>query len=180
MRGSGIMAGNLVRNINRVRDMYDGFNPGEMTKKHLKKLRKAHRDKTLQENPDVLFRIYQDEKLHVLLLKPSNDEEWMKAIQNRISPTQSFQLTKRCAVKGDLPIINMCGAIDTLEIICEEFDQLYNVVMENIQLGEAAASSREAEIDELKIRIRELEVEMYILRRRLVRVQYRRGYSPIK
>lgn len=158
------MAENWIRGRNRVRDMYEGVNLGEMTEHQ----RKEHRDKILHENPDVLFRIFHQGKLHVLLFMPSNEEEWKKMIQSRIPPTVSFQLTERCAVRGRLPIIHMSGHEEALECICDSFDQLYNEVMENIQHGGATQRNIAAELEEVKMRIRELELEIDVLRRRLV------------
>ncbi|KAF4071866.1 hypothetical protein AMELA_G00267810 [Ameiurus melas] len=156
------MAESRVRDTNRVRDMYEGVDPGEMTTRQ----KKAHRGRTLQMNPDVLFKIYQEEKLHVLLFSPTDDEEWMRVIQNRFPA--SFELTRRRAVHGRLPVINMSGPEEELERICARFDQLYKEVQENILDGEAAQKNLAAEIEELKLRIGKLEIEINVLLRRLV------------
>lgn len=89
-----------VGDRNRVRDMYEGVHFFELTSNQ----RKEHRDRTLHKHPDVLFRIYQEERLHVLLFMPTNAEEWKKVIQDRIQdrtnrPTDlSFQLTESRSV----------------------------------------------------------------------------------
>lgn len=165
-----------VGDRNQVRDMYEGVNFFELTSNQ----RKEHRDRTLHKNPDVLFRIYKEERLHVLLFMPTNAEEWKKVIQDRIQdrtnrPTDpSFQLTERRSVNGYLPIINMSGPEHHLEHICDSFDQLYNQVQENIRNRASTQRDFAAEILEINVRIREVQEEIQRLRRRLVCVlQYR-------
>ncbi|XP_060780180.1 uncharacterized protein LOC132888166 isoform X2 [Neoarius graeffei] len=208
------MTESQVRDTNRVRNMYEGVNPAGMTEREKKK----HRDETLLRNPDVLFRIYQQEKLHVLLFMQTNTEEWKKEIQKIIPPHVSLQLTERCEVKGDLPIFNISGQESELEWLCNRFvehrnkvihniqvareqqdeteelrarveelrlennrlrgqlldiqtrmrpPELYNEIRENIQHGGAAQMNRAAEIEEINVRIRELEQEISVLERRL-------------
>ncbi|XP_060734708.1 uncharacterized protein LOC132851733 isoform X2 [Tachysurus vachellii] len=161
------MAENRVRDWNRVRDMYEGVDEHGMTEAQ----KKAHRDETLLNNPDVLFRIYRKGKLHVLLFMPTDTEEWKKVIQDRIQDRidadPSVQLTERRDIKGDLPIINMSGPENHLEHICDIFDQLYNQVQENIQNRAAPQRNLVAEIEGLNVRIRELEDQLQILQRQL-------------
>lgn len=159
-----------VRDTNRVRDMYEGVDPGQMNERQ----KKAHRDRTLMRNPDVLFKIYQLGKLHVLLFTPkNNEEEWMRVIQDMFSDKLSNQLTRRRAVHGHLPVINMSGSEEELECVCDWFDQLDNEVQENVLDGEAAKKKLAprniaAEIEEINLRIRKLEIEINMLQRRLV------------
>ncbi|GAA6069251.1 uncharacterized protein LOC113635204 isoform X1, partial [Tachysurus ichikawai] len=135
--------------------------------------KKAYRNKTLHRNPDVLFRIYQQERLHELLFMPTDTVEWKKVIQDRIQDRSradpSVQLTERRAIRGHLPIINISGPENHLKYICDSFDQLYNQVQENIHYR-AAERNYVAEIEELNVRIRELEEEIEMLYRRLVGV----------
>ncbi|XP_060734706.1 uncharacterized protein LOC132851733 isoform X1 [Tachysurus vachellii] len=156
------MAENRVRDWNRVRDMYEGVDEHGMTEAQ----KKAHRDETLLNNPDVLFRIYRKGKLHVLLFMPTDTEEWKKVIQDRIQDRidadPSVQLTERRDIKGDLPIINMSGPENHLEHICDIFDQLYNQVQENIQNRAAPQRNLVAEIEGLNVRIRKLEDQVQI------------------
>ncbi|KAK3548747.1 hypothetical protein QTP70_019453 [Hemibagrus guttatus] len=154
----------------RVSDMYEGVNLPALTQKQ----RKAHRDRTLHRNPDVLFRIYKQQTLHVLLFMPTNSDEWKKVIQDRIQDHNnrridpSFQLTERRSVNGHLPIINMSGPEHHLELICDSFDPLYSQVQENIRNRASAQRNFAAEIEELNVRIRELQEEIQMLHRRLV------------
>ncbi|XP_060734704.1 uncharacterized protein LOC132851732 [Tachysurus vachellii] len=142
--------------------MYDGVDEDGMNEAQ----KKAHRDETLLNNPDVLFRIYQQGRLHVLLFMPTDTEEWKKVIQDRIRDRSradpSVQLTERRDIKGDLPIINMSGPEDHLEYICDIFDQLYNQVQENIQNRAAPQRNLVAEIEGLNVRIREPEDQVQI------------------
>ncbi|XP_060734697.1 uncharacterized protein LOC132851729 [Tachysurus vachellii] len=156
------MAENQVRDWNRVIDMYDGVDEDGMTETQ----KKAHRDETLQNNPDVLFRIYRKGKLRVLLFMPTHTVEWIIVIHDRIQDRRetdpSVQLTERRAIRGHLPIINMAGPENHLEHICDIFDQLFNQVQENIRNRAAPQRNYAAEIEGLNVRIRELEDRLQI------------------
>ncbi|XP_026990304.2 uncharacterized protein LOC113635204 isoform X2 [Tachysurus fulvidraco] len=157
---------NRVGNWTRVKDMYEGDNQYGMTEAQ----KKAYRDKTLYNNPDVLFRIYKQGRLCVLLFMPTDTVEWKKVIQDKIRDRNradpSVQLTERRAIRGHLPIIGMSGPENHLEYICDIFDQLYNQVQENIHYR-AAQRNYAAEIEELNVRIRDVEEEIAMLYRRL-------------
>ncbi|XP_060734702.1 E3 ubiquitin-protein ligase BRE1B-like [Tachysurus vachellii] len=96
---------------------------------------------------------------------PTDTVEWKKVIQDRIQDRidadPSVQLTETPAISGDLPIINMSGPENHLKHICDIFDQLFNQVQENIQ-NRAAQRNLVAEIEELNVRIRELEDQLQI------------------
>lgn len=155
------MAENHTGPRNLVRDMYEGVNPGEMSERD----KKAHKERNLQRNPDVLFRIYQRGRLHMLLLRTAHAGEWMTAIQTRITTSQSFQLTKRRTV-NNIFTITLAGPQEELRRFCDEFDQLHDGVMESIQDGGAAAQGNPGdELEELRQRIGELELENQRLRR---------------
>ncbi|KAF7698778.1 hypothetical protein HF521_003520 [Silurus meridionalis] len=94
----------------------------------------------------------------------------MRVIQNRFPPKPSFQLTTRRPVKGHLPIVNMSGTEQELEMVCESFVQLYKKVQENWKIREAKESAQRnipAEIEGLNVRILELEEEINMLQMRL-------------
>ncbi|KAB5574642.1 hypothetical protein PHYPO_G00211360 [Pangasianodon hypophthalmus] len=153
---------NMAENqdMNRVRDMYEGVNPGDMTEAE----KKAHIGRTLQNNPDVLFRIYQQDRLHMVMFRPSDPGEWMRLIQSRIT-NLSFQLTRKRSA-NDIFKISMSGPQEHLDRFCQDFDQLYDEFMKKMQDGGAAAQNNlEDEVEELKVRIRELELEIKKLRK---------------
>ncbi|KAG7333528.1 hypothetical protein KOW79_003663 [Hemibagrus wyckioides] len=173
------MAESRVGDRNRVRDMYEGVNFFELTSNQ----RKEHRDKTLHKNPDVLFRIYKEERLHVLLFMPTNAEEWKKVIQDRIQECTnrpidpSFQLTERRSVNGYLPIINMSGPEHHLEHFCDSFDHLYSQVQENIRNRASTQRDFVAQTLEIDVKIMELQVEIQMLLSRLEETRgQRRGW----
>lgn len=147
---------------NRVRDMYEGVNPTKMTEQE----KKAHIARTLHENPDVLFRIYCQGRLHMVLLRPTNPGEWTRVILSRITTNLSFQMTKKRGV-NDIFKITMSGTQEELGRLCDDFDRLYVEVMTNSQDGGAAAQRNpEDDVEELRARIKELELENKKLQKR--------------
>lgn len=161
------MAENQPRAMDLVRDMYGGGDPGRMNEP----ARKAHIERTLQENHDVLFRIYQFNpvrRLHMVIFRTAHPAEWMRVMQSRAAaPNQSFQLTKRRDVNNFFTI-TMSGRQEELQTLCEDFNQLHDQVMKSIQDEEAAAAATqgnpEDDVEELRERIRELELENRNLR----------------
>lgn len=142
------MAENQTGPRNLVRDMYEGVNPDQ----------KAHKERNLQDNLDVLFRTYRQGRLHMLILKTAHPVVWMTAVQTRITISQSFQ-RKRHTV-NNIFTITLSGPQADLQRFCDEFDQLHDGVMQSIQDGGAAAQGNPGdELEELRQRIRELELE---------------------
>lgn len=156
------------RPLNLVRDMYEGGNPVEMTGSQ----RKAHRNENLRNNPDVLFKVYQEGNLHMVFLSTTGPGVWMMKIQDRITTQLSFQMTKK-RTENNIFKITMSGRQEELQHFCDDFHQLHDEVM-TITLDEGAATPNdpqdnddgEDDVEELRERIRELELENRNLRRR--------------
>ncbi|GAA6069250.1 uncharacterized protein LOC113534652 [Tachysurus ichikawai] len=134
-----------------VKDMYDGVDPAT-----LEEPRKAHMNRTLNENPDVLFRVYKQGRLHMLFLRPTRPGVWMSVILQRITTSLSFQMTKRRAVDNIFKI-TMSGPGDELQRFCDEFEEIRRNMM--LDKGAAAQNNPEDDVEELRARIRELELE---------------------
>ncbi|KAG7333529.1 hypothetical protein KOW79_003664 [Hemibagrus wyckioides] len=130
----------------RVKDMYDGVDLNNMTKRQ----KEAHIDRTLQNNRDVLLRVYRQDRLHMVFLRPTDPGVWMRVIQGRIATALSFQLTKK---RAELNIykITMSGAQEALQGFCNDFDEIYEEVMRNMpDEGAAAGNNAEDDVEELR------------------------------
>ncbi|KAK3522824.1 hypothetical protein QTP70_003764 [Hemibagrus guttatus] len=148
----------------RVRDMYDGIDPIEL-KNMRKREKEAHIDQTLRNNPEVLFRVYKKGRLHMVILRTARPGLWMRVLHDRITINLSFQMTKRRA-EANIYKITMSGSQEQLQHICDDFNEIYDEVMENLpDEGAAAGNNPEDDVEELRARIRELELENRRLRR---------------
>lgn len=142
--------------------MYKGGDPGEMTEPE----KRAHTERDLRDNLDVLFRLYRQDRLHMLVFRTTHLVEWINVIQSRVTTNHSFQLTKRRGV-NNLFTITLSGSQEQLDSFCADFDQLYDEVMKSVQDGGAAAQRNpEDDVEELRQRIRELELENGKLRKK--------------
>lgn len=118
-----------------VRDIYNGVDPDQMSRKE----KKWHIETTLQDNPDVLFQLYTQDRLHMLFLRPTDPVAWLGGILIPIEIGLSFQMTKKLGVNSFYKII-MSGPSARLQSFCDDFEQLYHQVMENVADEEAAAA----------------------------------------
>ncbi|KAK3522823.1 hypothetical protein QTP70_003763 [Hemibagrus guttatus] len=148
----------------RVRDMYDGIDPIEL-KNMNERERNVHIDQTLRNNPEILFKVYQQGRLHMVFFGTTRPGLWMRVLHDRITINLSFQMTRKRA-EAEMYKITMSGSQEQLQHICDDFNEIYDEVMNILKdEGTAAGNNPEDDVEELRARIRELELENRMLRR---------------
>lgn len=159
-----------------VRDMYEGLDVEDLTEREKKTEQKIHRETQLNEHPDVLFRIYRRDRLHVLLFRPTDDGWWIKKLRDEYSGIFS-QWTFQHAVNQPIRhVMNLSGNRDELERFCDEFPHNLEAcnahvretedltarirnLREKIEDDSATIQDLEEKIQDLEERIRDLELE---------------------
>ncbi len=93
---------------NRVRDMY-GVNHEKMTEAQ----RKTFRRQKLSTNPNVLFRIYKQDRLHILQFRSIHFHAWVECLK-------SYRLIKfhHNSICNEF---SLCGPSDELQKFCNNF-----------------------------------------------------------
>nr|XP_001338885.3 uncharacterized protein LOC100001846 isoform X1 [Danio rerio] len=144
-----------------VRDMYGENDPRT----------KAHRDMQLNNNPNVLFRIYREGLLHILLFRPTANIFWRRLLQEEYQDI-TFQHTVEEPIGHTM---NLSGNREELERFCDNFrnnlqrannaeNEMVGNNLEDANLENANNNNHDNEIEELQQRIRELELENTQLR----------------
>lgn len=146
-----------------VRDMYEGEEVDNMTAA----AKKRHRETQLNRNPDVVFRIYCQDRLHVLLFRPTEDSWWINIIRDNyrgIFAQWTFQHAVNQPIRHSM---NLSGDRDELQRFCDEFpgnlEAFHAHVQETEDLRATIEDQRET-IQDLEERIRDLELENRTLR----------------
>lgn len=101
----------------------------------------------LNLNPNVLFRIYKQNHLHVLLFRPTNGYWWITLLQNEYIGISSQWTFKHAVNEPIRHSMNLSGKEDVLERFCQDFEN-------NLQNANDAD-----DIEELHQRIQELQLE---------------------
>lgn len=112
-----------------VRDMYEGVDlteVGQMKKGKKESFLKNLRRNQLNENSDVLFKIFRKGRLHALSCRPSNSPEMITSIYRMLPTTHmSVQLTSRRTSKGErLETLSLHGPENELQSLCDHFPDL--------------------------------------------------------
>lgn len=149
----------MATGIAVVRDMDEGLviEEGQDDKKKEEE-RKQHRERQLIENPDILFRVYRQTELHVLLFRPTNDSWWIRTLRDRY-PAISAQWTFQHAV--DQPIrhvMNLSGDRRRLQRFCDDFPNNRLTSLEDEDLR-ATVQDLRAAIEDLRVGIQDLKLE---------------------
>jgi len=142
-----------------VRDMYANFQFGERQGEQIKERnrrekreRKQHREQQLNQHPDILFTIFCEARLHVLLFRPTDDCLWIRILRDQY-PGISSQWTFKHAVNRPIRhVMNLSGRQDLLQRFCNDFQQ--NLI-----------GNDDGEVEALNARITELQLENRTLRR---------------
>lgn len=148
-----------------VRDMYEGLDVEDMTKTE----QKRHRERQLHEHPDVLFRIYTRQHLHVLLFRPTDDGWWIKKLKDEYNGIFCQWTFKHAVNEPIRHVMNLQGDRDELQRFCDEFPANLEAFNAHVQETEdLRATIRDlrvtieddsATIQDLEERIRDLELE---------------------
>lgn len=125
-----------------VRDMYEGLDVEDMTEKE----QKRHRETQLNEHPDVLFRIYRRDRLHVLLFRPTDDGWWINTLRDGYNGIFSQWTFKHAVNQPIRHVMNLSGDRDELQRFCDEFPDNLETFKAHVQ-----------ETEDLRTRIRNLE-----------------------
>ncbi|ROL42118.1 hypothetical protein DPX16_1303 [Anabarilius grahami] len=132
--------------MSAVRDMYEGLDFGNMTESE----QRRHRNIQLNQHPDVLFRVYRRGHLHVLLFRPTDGLQWMRLFRDRHEHLFAQWTIRHRQIRD---VISVSGQMEELEGFCDRFIQHLQGFQDN-----------DDEIEELRARIRELELENRRLR----------------
>lgn len=137
--------------------MYEGLDIQQMTERQ----KELHRIDQVNQNPDVLFRIYSQGRLHILSFDATEKSWWMGLIlteYNRISA----QWNIRHVNQPFRTMINLTGKAQDLEMFCDSFPNHLERCQEEvneIQHRNGRIHDLEAEIQDLQGRIQDLELE---------------------
>ncbi|XDV28485.1 hypothetical protein PO909_031790 [Leuciscus waleckii] len=83
--------------------------------------------KQLNQHPDILFQIFCEGRLQVLLFRPTNDNLWIKILRDQY-PGISSQWTHKHAVNQPIRhVMNLAGNHIELKKFCDEFQQNLHV-----------------------------------------------------
>ncbi|XP_059420444.1 uncharacterized protein LOC132155750 [Carassius carassius] len=160
----------------RVRDMYE---PGD-------ERTKAHRETQLNQHPDVLFRIYCEDGLHVLLFRPTDDGWWVNVIKDRYRGISAQWTFKHAVNRPIRHAMNLSGDRDELQRFCDEFPGNLEECRAHVQETEDLRATIEEHrttiedlretIEDLEERIRDLDLENRRLRQQ--HLNHERTYFP--
>lgn len=113
----------MAKPIAVVRDIYKEMDVKDWNEEQ----RKTYRDKQLDGNPDVLFRVYRpvhlpdQNNLRGLLFRPTTDpEQWMTLIEDKY-PNLTPQQTNRRATQPGRDVIHISGSSNKLQAFCTAF-----------------------------------------------------------
>lgn len=134
-----------------VRDMYEElFLPDNLTISDIEERgKKDHREKMLNQNPDILFRIYSKGKLHVLLFRPTNDSWWIRKLRDQYPGISSQWTFKHADNRPIRHVMNLSGKKVLLEHFCEMFPVNRDRALDHLE-----------EVQELRRRIRNLNLNI--------------------
>ncbi|KAI2647898.1 V-type ATP synthase subunit D [Labeo rohita] len=103
--------------MSAVRDMYEGLDVEDMSET----AQKRHRETQLNQHPDVLFRIYTQDRLHVLLFRPTDDGWWINTLRDEYRGISAQWTFKHAANQPIRHVMNLSGNRGELERFCNEF-----------------------------------------------------------
>lgn len=101
---------------NLVRNMYEDKNPKDMTEAQRKKFRREK----LSKNPDVLFRIYRQDHLHILQFSSVYYDEWVHCLKYCRINFQHFTCNGHA--------FSLCGPSDELETFCHSYQKILQMI----------------------------------------------------
>ncbi|KAI2647895.1 LARGE xylosyl- and glucuronyltransferase 2-B [Labeo rohita] len=142
--------------MSAVRDMYEGLDVEDMSET----AQKRHRETQLNQHPDVLFRIYTQGRLHVLLFRPTDDGWWINILRDEYRGISAQWTFKHAANQPIRHVMNLSGNRGELERFCNEFPHNLGTFNAHVQEPEILRAT----IEELEARIRDLELENRRLR----------------
>ncbi|KAF4101089.1 hypothetical protein G5714_017521 [Onychostoma macrolepis] len=149
-----------------VRDMYEGLDVEDMTETE----QKRHRETQLNEHPDVLFRIYRRDRLHVLLFRPSDDGWWIKKLRDGFNGIFSQWTFKHAVNQPIRHVMNLSGDRDELQRFCDEFPvnlEEFNAHVQETEDLTARIRNLREKIEDDSETIRDLEERIQDLEERI-------------
>jgi len=146
----------MASEIAVVRDMDEGLVIEEGQDEE--KARKQHRERQLNENPDILFRVYkEDEEIpHVLLFRPTNDSWWIERLKYRYSGIFAQWTYKHADNEPIRHVMNLSGDRIQLQRFCDEFP---NNRLKSLGDNDEEAEDLRGTIEDLRARIQDLELK---------------------
>ncbi len=132
--------------------MYEGLHFVFFSKYEEKKEKEKHREKQLNEHPDVLFRIYCQSHLHVLLFRPTDDGWWIHKLKNEYRGISAQWTFKHAVNKPIRHVMNLSGNRKELQRFCDDFPGNLRACNAHVQETE----DLRAEMEDLKEKVQKL------------------------
>ncbi|ROL46155.1 hypothetical protein DPX16_0316 [Anabarilius grahami] len=127
------------------------------------KARKRHRERQLTVNPDILFKVYRREELHVLLFRPTNDIWWIRTLRDRYIGISAQWTFKHADDQPKRHNMNLSGDRSQLQRFCDDFPNNRLMSLDNVEEVEELRATIEdlrARIQDLEATIQDLEASM--------------------